>query len=84
MFCTIKFNVILVITFYIIVVIIIIITIVTIIIIIIIIIIITIQSPNSFIDNKANYKIPFTINFTNKLFSQRTISNSFRLKKRDT
>ena len=80
MFCTIKFNVILVITFYIIVVIIIIITIVT----IIIIIIITIQSPNSFIDNKANYKIPFTINFTNKLFSQRTISNSFRLKKRDT
>ena len=63
--------------------IIIMIIIIIIIIVIIIIIIIIIVKPKPFIDNKATYKILFTINFTYKTIqAKHYLYYSFRLKKR--
>ena len=60
-----------------------IIVIIIIIIITIIIIIIIIVKPKPFIDNKATYKILFTINFTYKIIqAKHYLYYSFRLKKR--
>ena len=63
--------------------IIIMIIIIIIIIVVIIIIIIIIVKPKPFIDNKATYKILFTINFTYKTIqAKHYLYYSFRLKKR--